>query len=69
MSPHGCYFDIRWDISQNDTEFCALLDKYFSKYVCGRELSIKDKIHHYQLFVDCSSNIFANFKAKVIKKW
>lgn len=65
---NSAYFDIRWDISQNDTQFCSLLDKYFNKFVCGREVSPKG-IHHYQLFTDSSGNAFANFKAKVIKQF
>jgi len=64
----SAYFDIRWDQSQNDTDFQALLNKYFAKYVCGREIT-KNGILHYQLYADCSKNIFANFKAKVIKDW
>lgn len=65
---NACYFDIRWDLSQNDIIFRGILDKYFNKYVCGREIS-NSGIHHYQLFTDSSKNVFANFKAKVIKKF
>lgn len=68
MKLNACYFDIRWDLSQNDTTFRNILDKYFTKYVCGREIS-KSGVHHYQLFTDSSDNTFANFKAIVKKKF
>lgn len=64
----SAYFDIRWDNPKNDTDFQALLEKYFAKYACGREIS-PSGILHYQLYADCSKNVFANFKAKVVKDW
>lgn len=63
-----CYFDVNWDLSQNDVLFVSLLDKYFDKYVCGREIS-KSDVRHYQLYLIGTQKSYTNFSQKVVKTW
>jgi len=64
-----CYFDVNWDISQNDIKFISLLDKYFDKYVCGRETSQSGHRHYQCYLISSDVKSYTNFRQKVVKEW
>ncbi len=64
------YLDLDYNDASNNDTFHALLDKYFDKYVCGKELS-KSNVKHYQVWCynESDDNAYDNFIAKAKKRW
>jgi len=64
------YLDLDHSDPSNNSEFNSLLDQYFTKYVCGKEIS-QSNVKHYQVWCyhDSDKNAYANFIQRAKKRW
>lgn len=64
------YVDLDFDDPSKNVQFQDLLDSYFDKFVCGKEVS-KSGVQHYQCWVfhKKDTNAYTNFIAKCKKQF